>query len=336
MSTIQIKKIKVAGSPIYPATIIDAVKDATAKITVNGAEQDNPNYGKTIREILASDKATLNASIDAVSDKIGDLTNLSTEAKGTVVAALNELKTALGSVATDDTVQGNTKAIALLNGDDTQEGSVKYAVAQLKSALVGDATADGDTLGELEDRLEKIEKLITDGTDGDSATLIDNLTEVLNWFANVKETETGAALVTDVAANKAAIGDEKSGLVKKVADLEAVGATKVTVSATEGVTDAAGVTYKYVLPTEVVKDASYSHITVSAASVTDAAGNTFKTALSVKNGSDNYLEASNSEVGVKVATITAAATGLVSAKSVYDYALTAEDSSDKTDYADVF
>lgn len=50
MAEIKVKKILEAGKVIYPATILDAVKDSKSVIN-DGA---NPNYGKTLREILDS------------------------------------------------------------------------------------------------------------------------------------------------------------------------------------------------------------------------------------------------------------------------------------------
>ncbi len=326
MSIVQIKKIKIAGNPVYPATILDAIKDPISKITVNQVEQANPNYGKTLREILNSSSE----SLADLANKIGTVTDLKTTQKTNLVGAINEIKDAISSIATSDQVQANTEAIATLNG--TGDGSISKAVSDLKEALIGDATEQGDTFGELENRLENIEKLITDGSDSDT-DIIDNITEIITWFTGVKETETGAALISDVAANKKAIGDENSGLIKDVADLTAA---KVTISATGGVTDANGVTYKYELPSDVVQDSTYSHITVSSTGVTDAAGNTFATSLSVDTNSTNYMTASGSVVGVQVSTIDVAASGLATSKSVYDFALTADAASNTTEYADLF
>ena len=74
---------------------------------------------------------------------------------------------------------------------------------------------------------------------------------------------------SDISTLKTTVGDETSGLVKKVADLE-LKATNVKASATNGniLVDDKEVTV-YTLPTDVVEDDSYSHITVTAKSVSD-------------------------------------------------------------------
>lgn len=68
MSTtpIKIKKLKEAGVLIYPATILDAVKDATAKITVNDEQVDNPDYGKSLRELLAEAKEACESGVNGL------------------------------------------------------------------------------------------------------------------------------------------------------------------------------------------------------------------------------------------------------------------------------
>lgn len=70
-NAIKIKKIKEAGKVVYPATILDAIKDATQ--TIN--EQTNANYGKTLRQILAEQASGSSAEVEALDKKLhGDST----------------------------------------------------------------------------------------------------------------------------------------------------------------------------------------------------------------------------------------------------------------------
>lgn len=75
--------------------------------------------------------------------------------------------------------------------------------------------------GSLNTRVTSIETLITSDKDG----TINKVSEVIDWFKNVSETEKGATLISDVAANKAAIGtktvENTNSIYKRIEDLEA-------------------------------------------------------------------------------------------------------------------
>lgn len=77
--------------------------------------------------------------------------------------------------------------------------------------------------GKLGTRVTDIETLITSDKDG----TINKVSEVIDWFKGVAEGEGGAKLLSDVAANKSAIGTEKTtdkegtGIYKRIEDLEA-------------------------------------------------------------------------------------------------------------------
>lgn len=122
-------------------------------------------------------------------------------------------------------VADNTTAISVLNGDATTEGSVKKAVNDVLTTYVN-ADSDG---------------------------VINKLNEIITWFNNVKDTDTAAAtLISDVAANKSAIGTKATdtaaatGLYKYVDD--AVAASESALNAldvADNVSDAvAGITVK--------------------------------------------------------------------------------------------
>ena len=75
----KIKTIKSGNQGVYPATILDAVKDANAKIVTNGIEQDNPTYGKSLREIIASNKEEIMSTLNALNTTINDMSNTLSE-----------------------------------------------------------------------------------------------------------------------------------------------------------------------------------------------------------------------------------------------------------------
>ena len=79
--------------------------------------------------------------------------------------------------------------------------------------------------GSLNTRVTSIETLIGDAENSDEDSVINKVTEVIDWFKDVSETEKGATLISDVAANKAAIGtktvENTNSIYKRIEDLEA-------------------------------------------------------------------------------------------------------------------
>lgn len=196
---------------------------------------------------------------------------------------VNGVKFGLDSAAAADI--SNLKAI--LSGFGANEAdpnkTVLAALTNLKSTILGDATDKGNTLGKVEDRVEAIETLIG-SEEGDADGIINKLREVIDWFANVSETETGAALIADVAANKAAIGTKNTasegqpsnatGLYKEIenavananAAIEALDVTEKTVG-----TGNVQVTYSQ---TDGLVDISAVAVTETEATYTAAQGDT--------------------------------------------------------------
>lgn len=92
--------------------------------------------------------------------------------------------------------------------------------------------------GSLNTRVTSIETLIGDAENSDADSVINKVTEVIDWFKDVSETEKGATLISDVAANKAAIGtktvENSNSIYKRIEDLEAKKHTVSDVTATTG------------------------------------------------------------------------------------------------------
>ena len=102
------------------------------------------------------------------------------------------------------------------------------------------AEADRATKAEggLNTRVTNIETLIGDAENSDADSVINKVTEVIDWFKDVSETEKGATLISDVAANKAAIGtktvENTNSIYKRIEDLEAKKHKVSDVTATTG------------------------------------------------------------------------------------------------------
>lgn len=92
--------------------------------------------------------------------------------------------------------------------------------------------------GSLNTRVTNIETLIGDAESPDTDTVINKVSEVIDWFKDVAETEKGATLISDVAANKAAIGtktvENTNSIYKRIEDLEAKKHKVSDVTATTG------------------------------------------------------------------------------------------------------
>lgn len=128
----------------------------------------------------------------------------------------------------------------------TEDDIASAALLGTVNDVAGTATAFGKIAdetkrattaeGKLDTRVTDIETLITSDKDG----TINKVSEVIDWFKGVAEGEGGAKLLSDVAANKTAIGTEKTtdkpgtGIYKRIEDLEAKKHTVSDVTATTG------------------------------------------------------------------------------------------------------
>ena len=178
-------------------------------------------------------------------------------------------------------------AVTKLDGAENVTGSVLYLIKEAKTEL-------NNTISGVDTRVAAIETLIGGAEDAD--TKINTVKEVLEWFTNVQETDKGAQLIADVAANKTAIGTKAegsnpaSGLYKEIEDAKAaaIAANTAAIEALD-VTDTA-VAGQYVSAVSQENGV----ITVSRADLP---------ALSVKTGSENYVGVANHEVEIKTSAL---------------------------------
>lgn len=130
------------------------------------------------------------------------------------------------------TVTEDDIASAQLLGTATDASTANTAFGKIAAEADRATKAEGS----LDTRVTSIETLITSDKDG----TINKVSEVIDWFKGVEEGEGGAKLLADVAANKAAIGTEKTtdkpgtGIYKRIEDLEAKKHTVSDVTADAG------------------------------------------------------------------------------------------------------
>ncbi len=189
------------------------------------------------------------------------------------------------SIATEDYAAVKT-AVTKLDGAESVTGSVLNLIKGAKDELNG-------TISGVDTRVTAIETIINAAEDDDN--IINTVSEVLTWFAGVQESNTGAALIADVAANKTAIGTKAvegdnptpaSGLYKEIEDAKAAATTAIE---NLNAPDTAEVG-KYV---STVSQAN-GVITVSREALPT---------LSVKTGSETYVGVANHEVEIKTSAL---------------------------------
>ena len=176
-------------------------------------------------------------------------------------------------------------AVTKLDGAENVTGSVLNLIKGAKTEL-------NNTISGVDTRVANIEALIGKDVE-DADAVINTVSEVLKWFAGVQETDTGAQLIADVAANKTAIGTKagegvttSTGLYKEIEDAKA--AATAAIEALD------------------VTDTAVAGQYVSAVSQTDGKITVTREALptlSVKTGSETYVGVANHEVEIKTSAL---------------------------------
>lgn len=114
---------------------------------------------------------------------------------------------------------------------DTVFGTIAKEADRAKTAETGLVT-----------RVTNIETIMGDAQNPDKDSVINKVVEVIDWFKDVSEDETGKSLIADVAANKKEIGVSSAdtedgvatGIHKRLEDLEAKKHVKSDVTVTAG------------------------------------------------------------------------------------------------------
>lgn len=196
--------------------------------TTNDDKTKETAFGKIATEVArATDAETgLSTRIKTLEDK--KYTTVNAKADGHV-----KVEVTADNVVT--VTEDDIASAALLGTVDDVAGTAT-AFGKITEEKERATTAEG----KLDTRVTNIETLIGDAQNPDTDTVINKVTEVIDWFKDVSETEKGATLISDVAANKTAIGTEKTtdkpgtGIYKRIEDLEAKKHTVSDVAADAG------------------------------------------------------------------------------------------------------
>ena len=206
-------------------TVFGAIAKEAARAT--GAE-------KTISDLLGTKdddktKETAFGKIAAEAQRATDAeTGLSNRIK-----TLEDKKYTTVTPKTDGHVKVEVSAdnVVTVTEDDIASAALLGTANDVSTAntAFGKIAAEADRAtkaeGSLNTRVTNIETLIGDAENPDTDSVINKVTEVIDWFKDVSETEKGATLISDVAANKAAIGtktvENTNSIYKRIEDLEA-------------------------------------------------------------------------------------------------------------------
>ena len=219
-------------------TVFGAIAKETDRATIKetaisdllGTKDDDKTketaFGKVAAEVArATDAETgLSTRIKTLEDKKYTTVNAKTDGHVKVAVSDDNVVT----VTEDDIASA-----ALLGTVDDVAGTAT-AFGKIADETKRATTAEGG----LDTRVTNIETLIGDAQNPDEDKVINKVTEVIDWFKGVSETEKGATLISDVAANKTAIGtktvENTNSIYKRIEDLEAKKHTKSDVTADAG------------------------------------------------------------------------------------------------------
>lgn len=203
---------------VFGAIAKEAVRATTKETAISdllGTKDDDKTketaFGKVAFEAdrAVTAETGLSTRIKTLEDK--KYTTVNAKADGHVKVAVSDDNVV--TVTEDDIASA-----ALLGTVDDAAGTTT-AFGKIADETKRATTAEG----KLDTRVTDIETLITSDKDG----TINKVSEVIDWFKGVAEGEGGAKLLSDVAANKTAIGTEKTtdkpgtGIYKRLEDLEA-------------------------------------------------------------------------------------------------------------------
>lgn len=209
---------------MYNSVITDVatLKSQIANLLPGEDEGDIGAIAEQIAAAVATEKSRAEAAEKALEDKIGTASTEEDVATGLIAdieknaADIKAIQEALGGTGEEgedasltEKVAANTLAIEKLNGEATEEGSVKKTVADAIAAVVADAPEDLDTLKEIADYI---------ASDKTGAT------EINNKIADLEATVGKAAVPGDGEDE----GTPATGLVKDVADNTAAIAAETT------------------------------------------------------------------------------------------------------------
>lgn len=259
------KTVKTLEIPVSASAQLNSLANRlTAVETLVGTKEDTKETD-TVFGAIAKEAARATTKETAISDLLGTKDDDKTketafgkvafEADRAVTAETglsNRIKTLEDKKYTTVTpkADGHVKVevtsdnVVTVTEDDIASAALLGTVDDVSTAntAFGKIAAEADRAtkaeGSLNTRVTNIETLIGDAESPDADTVINKVSEVIDWFKDVSETEKGATLISDVAANKAAIGtktvENTNSIYKRIEVLEAKKHTVSDVTATTG------------------------------------------------------------------------------------------------------
>lgn len=209
-----------------------SVKTLEIPVSADGKLKDLADKIESLKTLVGTNADTKDR--ETVFGTIAKETDRATTEEGKLSARIKTLEDKKYTSVTPKT-DGHVKVtvsddnVVTVSEDDIASAALLGTVDDVS----GTATAFGKIVSETErataaegglnTRVTNIETLITSDKDG----TINKVSEVIDWFKGVAEGEGGAKLLSDVAANKTAIGTETvdgtagTGIYKRIEDLEA-------------------------------------------------------------------------------------------------------------------
>ena len=259
------KTVKTLEIPVSASAQLKSLADRlTAVETLVGKTTDgstaNTAFGKIAKEVDRATKAekTISDLLGTKNDdktketafgKIAAEASRATDAETGLsnrIKTLEDKKYTTVNSKTDGhvKVQVTDDKVVTVTEDDIASAQLLGTANDVSTAntAFGKIAAEADRAtkaeGGLNTRVTNIETLIGDAENSDTDSVINKVTEVIDWFKDVSETEKGATLISDVAANKAAIGtksvENTNSIYKRIEDLEAKKHTVSDVTAATG------------------------------------------------------------------------------------------------------
>lgn len=258
--------VKSTGAIVSRGKLVSSkILDIITTAVVTGEDGEVTKEAQIVISYIDTDKTvktleipvSASAKLKELADNIADLntlvgTNADTKDRETVFGAIakeadraataetglsNRIKTLEDKKYTSVTPKTDGHVKVTVSDDNvvtvSEDDIASAALLGTVDDAAGTATAFGKIVSETErataaegglnTRVTNIETLITSDKDG----TINKVSEVIDWFKGVAEGEGGTKLLSDVAANKTAIGTETvdntagTGIYKRIEDLEA-------------------------------------------------------------------------------------------------------------------
>ena len=184
------------------AEVENGIQAIDGKLSIKIAEGNEANFLTVDANglKLSGVQTAIDNAQKAVQDKLDDEITRATQAE-------EANKTAIGV---------NAAAIAKLNGDEATNGSVAKAVADAKKELLGDAAAEYNTLGKLEDKIQALDVKATKAhtevvakTDGHVRVAVADSTDGTHKVVTVSENDIASANDLTAEVNRAKAAEDK-------------------------------------------------------------------------------------------------------------------------------